>query len=302
MNRNSGELAFIDWLRQQTLPDPRILIGPGDDTALLRSPGSDLLVTTDMLLDGSCFELAAAGPLRVGRKAMAVNLSDMAAMAGRPIAAFVSVGLPRHGGGEIAKALYRGMRSVADEFQTAIAGGDTNSWDGPLVISVTLVGEPTGRGAVRRAGAQPGDWLFVTGSLGGSILGKHLDFTPRIREAQALHERVELHAMIDISDGLATDLDKLCRESCCGAVLRSESIPVSADARRMPDERSPLDHALRDGEDFELLFAVSPSDGQKLLDDTALTHVGECVTAGLWLEHAGRREPLSADGFEHQLD
>src|SRR6185369_6373779 len=113
-----------------------------------------------------------------------------------------------------------------DEFQTAIAGGDTNSWDGPLVISVTLVGQPTGRGAVCRAGAQAGDWLFVTGPLGGSIFGKHLEFTPRIREAQALHERVELHAMIDISDGLATDLAKLCRESRCGAVLRSDSIPA----------------------------------------------------------------------------
>jgi len=302
MNSNRGELAFIDWLRLQTLPDPRILIGPGDDTAVLASPGSDLLVTTDMLLDGSCFELVSAGPLRVGRKAMAVNLSDIAAMAGRPIAAFVSVGLPRHGGQEIAESLYRGTRSAADEFETAIAGGDTNSWDGPLVISVTLVGQPTGRGAVRRAGAQPGDWLFVTGPLGGSILGKHLEFTPRIREAQALHEKVELHAIIDISDGLATDLAKLCRESRCGAVLRSESIPISADARRMPDERSPLDHALSDGEDFELLFAVNPSDGQKLLADTALTHIGECVPDGMWLEHAGGREPLKADGYEHQFD
>jgi thiamine-monophosphate kinase len=302
MNRNSGELAFIDWLRQQTLPDPRILIGPGDDTALLRSPGSDLLVTTDMLLDGSCFKLADAGPLRVGRKAMAVNLSDIAAMAGQPIAAFVSVGLPRHGGGEIAESLYRGMRSVADEFQTTIAGGDTNSWDGRLVISVTLVGQPTKRGAVRRNGAQAGDWLFVTGPLGGSILGKHLDFTPRIREAQALHELVELHAMIDISDGLATDLAKLCRESHCGAVLRAGSIPISADARRMPGERSPLEHALRDGEDFELLLAVNPDDGRKLEAHAGLSHIGECVPDGLWLEDGGRQETLRADGYEHQFD
>src|SRR5207245_4789069 len=140
------------------------LIGPGDDPAALRlSPGTSSLVTTDMLLDGSCFVLAEAGPRRFGRKAMAVNLSDIAAMAGKPVAAVVSVGLPRQGGRTLAEELYLGLREAADAFDTAIVGGDTNSWDGPLVISVTIVGEATGRGPVRRAGARPGDWLFVTG-------------------------------------------------------------------------------------------------------------------------------------------
>src|SRR5205823_1206400 len=146
------------------------------------------LVTTAMLLDGSCLVLAEAGPRRVGRKAMAVNLSDIAAMAGRPVAAFVSVGLPRQGGRALAEELYQGLREVADAFDTAIAGGDTNAWDGLLVISVTVLGEATGRGPVCRNGARPGDWLLVTGPLGGSILGKHLEFTPRVREALRLHE------------------------------------------------------------------------------------------------------------------
>ena len=131
--------------------------------------------------------LAEAGPRRVGRKAMAVNLSDIAAMAGRPVAAVVSVGLPRRGGRALAEELYHGLREVADAFDTPIVGGDTNSWDGPLVITVTLLGEATARGAVRRNGARPGDWLLATGPLGGSILGKHLDFTPRVREALQLH-------------------------------------------------------------------------------------------------------------------
>ena len=236
---------------------------------------------------------------------MAVNLSDIAAMAGVPIAAFVSIGLPRTGGAEIAAELYRGLRSMADEFNTAIAGGDTNSWDGPLVISVTIVGEPTGRGPVRRSGACVGDWLLVTGPLGGSIRGKHLDFTPRVREALRLHELVELHAMIDLSDGLATDLHKLCAESRCGAVVRADAIPISDDACRMDDGVPPLDHALGDGEDFELFFAVSPADGRRLLaevPDLPLSHIGECVEGGFWLEREGKRERLEPRGYEHRFE
>jgi thiamine-monophosphate kinase len=302
-----GEFAYIDWLRRHTPPDPRVFIGPGDDAAALRlTPDAPCLITTDMLLEGSCFRLKEAGALRVGRKAMAVNLSDMAAMAGRPVAAVVSVGLPRQGGRTLAEELYLGLREVADVFDTAIAGGDTNSWDGPLVISVTLLGEATPRGPVKRSGARPGDWLIVTGPLGGSILGKHLNFTPRVREALRLHEMASLHAMIDISDGLAADVAHLCTESHCGAVLRAEAIPISAAARQMGDDRSPLEHALADGEDFELVFAVSPEDGQRLLANQpvpgiTLTHLGECVTDGLWLERDGKRQPLEPLGYVHLL-
>src|SRR5437588_3744236 len=145
-----GEFAYIDWLRRRTPADARVLIGPGDDAAALAlTPGAPCLVTTDMLLDGSCFVLAEAGPWRVGRKAMAVNLSDIAAMAGRPVAAVVSVGLPRRDGRSLAEELYRGLRERGDEFGTPIVGGDTNTWDGPLVISVTVLGEPGPAGVVR---------------------------------------------------------------------------------------------------------------------------------------------------------
>src|SRR2546423_7426074 len=170
-----GEFAYIDWLRRRTPADPRVLIGPGDDTAALRlTPGAPCLVTTDMLLDGSCFRLAEAGPRRVGRKAIAVNLSDIAAMAGVPTAAVVSVGLPRSCGRELAEELYLGMREVADAFAVPLVGGDTNSWDGPLSISVTLLGEATERGPVFRSGAKVGDWVMGTGPVRGSILGLHL--------------------------------------------------------------------------------------------------------------------------------
>jgi len=305
---STGEFAYIDWLRSRTPADPRVLIGPGDDTAALRLSGKvPTLVTTDMLLEGSCFVLAEAGARRVGRKAMAVNLSDIAAMAGRPVAAVVSVGLPRSGGRAIAEELYLGLRETADAFDTALVGGDTNSWDGPLAISVTIIGEATGRGPVRRSGARPGDWLFVTGPLGGSIRGHHLDFTPRVREALQLHAAVELHAMIDISDGLAADLAHICEESRCGAVLMAESIPIADAARAMTDGKSPLEHALGDGEDFELLFAVSPDDGRQLLSSQpvagiTLARVGQCTDEGLWLESAGRREKLERRGYVHEFD
>jgi thiamine-monophosphate kinase len=302
-----SEFTYIDWVRRHTPHDPRILIGPGDDTAALHWPsGKPLLVTTDMLLEGSCFRLAEAGPRRVGRKAMAVNLSDIAAMAGKPIAAVVSVGLPREGGRALAEELYRGLREMADAFGTAIIGGDTNSWEGPLVMSVTVLGEATERGPVRRSGTRPGDWLFVTGPLGGSIRGKHLDFTPRVREALALHAAVPLRAMIDISDGLAADVNHLCEESRCGAVLRAESIPITSEARTLNDGRAPLDHALSDGEDFELAFAVTPEDGHTLLATQpvagiTLAHVGEFVEAGLWLEEGETRRALPPAGYVHEL-
>ncbi|HEV8062438.1 MAG TPA: thiamine-phosphate kinase [Gemmataceae bacterium] len=307
MTQPSGEFAFIDWIRKQTAADPRVVLGPGDDAAIL-GMRSDVacLATTDMLLEGSCFLLEAGGRA-IGRKAMAVNLSDMAAMAGIPTAALISVGLPRHGGRKLAEELFLGLRETAAAFDTAIVGGDTNSWRGPLVISVTLLGEATAKGPVCRSGAKPGDWLMVTGPLGGSILGKHLTFTPRVREALCLHELVDLHAMIDISDGLAADLHHLCEESGCGAELDAGAIPLSDDACRMADARPPLDRALGDGEDFELLFAVDAASGGELvrsqpIPGLTLVRIGRCVEQGIWLRRDGQREVLPPHGYVHALE
>jgi thiamine-monophosphate kinase len=300
-----GEFEYIAWLRSRTPGEARVLIGPGDDCAALAPPARPLLATTDMLMDGTDFVLAEVGPRRAGRKAMAANLSDIAAMAGVPTFAVVSVALPR-GGRELGEELYLGLRDVAAAFGVALVGGDTNSWDGRLVVSVTAMGECTARGPVTRCGARPGDWLFVTGPLGGSILGRHLDFTPRVREALALHEAVSLRAMIDISDGLAADLNHICEESRCGAVLHASAIPVSGAARELArtSGKSPLTHALGDGEDFELLFAVTPEDGAKLLREPpvpGLAKVGECVESGLWLEEGGARTPLAPTGWVHDV-
>jgi thiamine-monophosphate kinase len=142
--------------------------------------------------------------------------------------------------------------------------------------------------------------------LGGSIRGKHLTFTPRVREALRLHEIANLHAMIDISDGLAADINHICVESGCGAVLHADQIPISADALAMQDGRSPLDHALSDGEDFELVLAVSPDDARRLIQSQpvsgiTLVHIGECVEQGLWIEQGGKRQSLEPRGYEHGL-
>lgn len=309
-HKPGGEHAFIDWVKARIPKASRMLVGPGDDAAVIawgNYPG-DCVATTDMLLDGSCFKLDEAGPHRVGRKSMAVNLSDIAAMAAKPVAALVSVGLPRKSGRHLAENLFAGMQQVADLFQVPIVGGDTNSWNGPLVINVTLLGEVTNRGAVYRSGAKPGDWIVTTGPLGGSILGKHLDFFPRVPEALQLHRAAPIHAMIDISDGLARDLHQICKASKCGAVLEADRIPISKDAKKLAGQtgKSPLEHALGDGEDFELLMAIPEYHAKKLIEIQPVTGItlhaiGTIVDHGVWINHGDGPQPLDPLGYDHIL-
>lgn len=306
------EFDYIAWVRQQAAQHPRVAVGIGDDSAVLRFPSpakgpvpEGCLVTVDMLMEGVDFLIPPATPRQVGRKALAVNLSDIAAMAGRPVACVVSVALPRRGGFELGRGLFEGIASLATEFDVALAGGDTNTWDGPLVISITVLGDPQGTGPVLRSGARPGDWILATGSFGGSLAGHHLDFTPRVREALALHQAAPLHAMIDVSDGLAADLGHILEESGVGAILDEGAIPVSTAAAAARDGRSPLEHALGDGEDFELLLTVAAEDGRKLLAappfEAPLSHIGEIVsgTSRQLRSSDGTLRPLSLAGWKH---
>ena len=311
MADTTGEFGFIRWVVARSGVHPRVPLGPGDDTAgvLLRGDRQTLL-TTDMLLEGSCFILAEAGAVRVGRKAMNVNLSDIAAMGGTPVCALVSVALPRDGGSTLARDLYLGLREAADRFGTAIAGGDTNTWDGRLSISVTLVGESSDLGPVRRDGAKAGDWVFATGAFGGSILAHHLNFTPRLAEAAELVRDFHPRSMIDVSDGLSADLWHICEASGLGATLDADAIPISDDARTLAARtgRSPLDHALSDGEDFELVFTLSPEEGQLLQDrgrlaGTEVTKIGETIASREYrLRRAdGSTEVLEPRGYVHSM-
>jgi thiamine-monophosphate kinase len=303
-----SEFAFIDWIRSRTASHPAVSLGIGDDAALVKfGPSGECLVTVDMLMEGVDFRFPDADPQSVGRKALAVCLSDMAAMAGKPLAAVVSIALPVRGGRELAEAVHEGIEAIASEFDVAIAGGDTNSWNGPLVLSVTLLGQPTGNGPVCRGGAQAGDWIMVTSEFGGSLSGKHLTFQPRVAEAIALHHAVNLHAMIDVSDGLAADLHHILDESQKGALVQAASVPTSEAARRPAGEKPPLERALGDGEDFELLFTVSAEDGRRLLANppfqTPLAHIGEITaeqTCRL-IGPQGQSSPLERVGWVHRI-
>jgi thiamine-monophosphate kinase len=318
------EFEFINWVRRRVTDRPPVRLGIGDDAAVLDPSARSLLVTTDMLMEGVDFTFPQATPELAGRKSLAVNLSDLAAMGGVPTTAFVSIALPQERGQTFAESFFRGFLELADEFGVILAGGDTNTWDQPLVASVTLLGHPAGKSPIPRSGAQPGDWILVTGELGGSIHGHHLTFTPRIREAQQLVSLVPVHAMIDISDGLAADLHHVLSASSVGAVIDARQIPLRdlSGGRPLPEHADPsrererpasgprpgidLQHALSDGEDFELLFTVSPKDGALLERDwpgpTRLTRIGEITRdRECWLKIEGGQTKLPPLGWRHDL-
>lgn len=310
------ETAFVDWLKRRLPPHPLLRLGVGDDAAALSlGERAECVVTVDMLTDEVDFRLDQVDPRRVGRKALAVNLSDLAAMASQPLAVVIALALPRRGAAGLdaaglAMALYEGLLPLAERYHVAIAGGDTNTWDGALVLSITAIGAVGPRGVLKRSGARPGDKLLATGRFGGSILGKHLDFEPRVEESLLLHERYELHAGIDVSDGLSLDVARLAAASGCAVHLRLDAVPVAPDAHRLAerlaDGTTPLDHALADGEDFELILAVPPEEADRLLADQpvacGLTCIGEFAAgAGLWqVDGSGRPEPLAPRGYEHR--
>lgn len=303
------EFEFINWLKARLGMQPGLLVPFGDDTTGLKLASDRCLVTVDLISDQVDFDLARHDPHRIGRKALAVNLSDIAAMAGRPVAAVVAVALPRGSSPDLAPALYEGMLPLARHHEVVIAGGDTNTHAGPLTLSVTLIAEPSGSGPLLRSGARPGDRIVVTGSFGGSILGRHFDFDPRVPEALLLYERYELHAGIDVSDGLVQDLGHIAEESGVGAVVDINKVPVAEAAAELAqqDGRSPLEHALGDGEDFELILAVPPKAAEAMLReqplDIPLTDIGEFVAEpGLrQRDAAGNTQPLSVPGYQHQL-
>lgn len=305
------EREFVRWLCHSLPAHNRLEVGPGDDAAVVRlTPATNLVATTDMLMDGVDFDLSQHDAVLIGRKALAVNLSDLATMAARPVGALVSVALPRSGGEQLGRQLLQGMLSLATEFDCPLLGGDTNSWDNRLVISVTALGEVPPARAFLRSGAQVGDALFVTGSFGGSILGRHFTFQPRIAEALWLAEHAPVHAAMDVSDGLTLDLSRLCEASGCGVEIDLTRIPISADAERLSatDGQPAMDHALVDGEDFELLLAIPPSDAAHWVQSwpfaTPITQIGRfCTEPGLFaLTDHGARVPLAPRGYQHRLD
>ena len=299
--RALGEVHLIDRLRRRLgrAPSSLVEVGIGDDAAVLKMPGRRrLLFASDMIVEDVHFRRRTTPAQWIGWKALAANVSDIAAMGGKPLCAVVSLGLPPSTPMAFVDALYGGLVRCARRFGVAVVGGDTVR-AARVTVDVAMLGTVDRRHLALRSGAQVGDALFVTGRLGGSLAsGRHARFTPRVREAQQLVRQVRIHAMMDLSDGLASDLWQMSRAS--RVVLRVEAarIPVSRAAR-------PLQRALSDGEDFELLFAVGWRDVGRVprrIGSCPITRIGAAVRRGVRVElqqSNGRISPLAPAGFRH---
>lgn len=305
-HRERGEQRLIDaiFARLRSAADPALAVGLGDDMASIVRDDS-LVWTTDMLMDGVDFRSGEHDWRTIGRKAMAVNLSDCAAMGVRPVGALVAVALSESLSMDDAIALHDGAAMLGEQFGCPITGGDTNSWTSPTVISITVAGRPDpGTHPVLRNTGRPGDIVYCSGRVGGSILGRHLHFTPRIELGIAL-AGLPAAAMIDISDGLALDLWRLCDASGCGAIVALEAVAglIHPDAVALSRQsgRPAIEHALHDGEDFELLAAMRTALDPAAAAGLGLTRVARLVSErGLWLEtNDGARRPLEPRGWEH---
>jgi thiamine-monophosphate kinase len=319
-----------------------LLLGVGDDAAILGHAGrGETVITTDLLVEEIDFRLETMPPRLLGHKALAVSLSDMAAMGARPRWSLLSIGLPR----EIWETpfvddFYEGFFALASCHGVSLVGGDVSRTPERIVVDSIVLGETSSGRAILRAGARPGDHIFVTGTLGGSAAGLSLlergarlkgrgaslsKRRARSSEALAVEELLLRHlrpearvewgellgaqrlatAMIDISDGLSSDLQHLCRESRAGAIIEASRVPVNPFIRQLRDDDfDPLALALHGGEDFELLFTVSPRNLKRLPDEVRgvpVTYLGDVTNqAGrVMLAEGAHRRRLKAQGFSH---
>lgn len=294
-----GEFNFIKEIARKCFYHKSVIKGIGDDAAVVRiKKDMILLFTADMLIEDVHFKRTQP-PELIGHKALACSLSDIAAMGGVPCYALVSLALPKHLKATYALGIYKGIQKTAKKFKVSVIGGDTNS--GPkIIIDVSVCGIAKQQKFILRSGAQAGDKIFVTGTLGGSKHGKHLCFTPRLEQAQFLIKNYPLHAMIDISDGLISDLTHILEESKKGAVLLECMIPLSPQA-------ASLKEAYYNGEDFELLFTVARKYASNLarkwpFKNIKLSCIGEIINSGKGImirSKNGSLKKIRPGGYRH---
>ena len=321
-----GEFGLIDLIRRKVYTkDKRVVLNIGDDAAVLKcSPGKLLIFTTDTLMERVHFDLRYFSFKDIGWKSMAANLSDIAAMGGIPLAGLVSLGLPKRIKEEQVLELYSGMENLSSRFKCPIVGGDIFSSPQGLVVTISLLGEVEKNLFKTRGGARVGDLIYVTGDLGeaeaglrvlrksrakkNSITKKHLNPYPRIAESRLLVKNLKISAMIDISDGLSSDLHHICEESKKGALIYAEKIPVSQRITKVCKSLnlSPLNLALSSGEEYELLFTLSPGQEKKIEKITKgkfkVTLIGEIRKKEEGVEILdldGRIKDLKKTGYTH---
>src|SRR5580692_8177370 len=319
-----NEFELITKLTKSLPTNENVVTGAGDDCAVLDFglPEKLFLFKTDAIVEGIHFTKETP-PEKIGRKALARCLSDIAAMAGIPNAALVTIALPENFESEFVAKIYDGLNALAEKFGVAIVGGETTTNPERILISIALLGTVARGKQILRSGAKIGDAIFVTGELGGSLAEKHLEFEPRIAEANWLAENFSIHAMIDLSDGLAGDLRHILNASKTGAEILKSAIPISRAAKQASRSRAcesaenppthvggckpPLLAALTDGEDFELLFTVASKDAVKLLDawkkkfpKLKLSCIGKIVAGeGILIRDKSGSHKLNAHGYVH---
>jgi len=307
-----NEFELIRTLTRDLSANKSVVTGPGDDCAVLDLgiPERLLLFKTDAVVEGIHFK-SDTQPENVGHKALGRCLSDIAAMGGTPVAAVITLALPKNFDPAYVERIYQGMNSLARRLGVAIVGGETTTNPERILLSVALLGSVGRDKAVLRSGAKAGDAIFVTGELGGSLAGKHLEFDPRIEEGKWLVEHFSIHSMLDVSDGLAGDLRHILNASHVGAELLSKAIPIARQARLAARAESsakpPLLAALTDGEDFELLFTVRSRDAVPLLDawkkqfpELKLSCIGKITSGqGITIRDKDGVRPLTAHGYTH---
>jgi len=307
-----NEFELIAHLTKSLPTNETVVAGAGDDCAVLDLGVLEKLILfkTDAVVEGGHFTKMTP-PEKIGRKALARCLSDIAAMAGTPTAALVTIALPKNYDAEFVAKIYDGLNALAEKNGVAVVGGETTTNPERILISIALLGTiPRGR-QILRSGAKVGDAIFVTGELGGSLAEKHLEFEPRLDEARWLAEHFHLHALMDLSDGLGGDLRHILNASRAGAEILKSAVPVSREAklaaRGNSSAKPAFVAALTDGEDFELLFTIASKDAVKLLDawkkkfpKVKLSCIGKIVSGdGILIRDKNGSHKFNAHGYVH---
>lgn len=304
--KSLGELGLIQEYARQYKISSRVVVGIGDDAAVIKAKtGKNLVFTTDCLIEDVHFSRKEVSPYQIGWKAIGASLSDIAAMAASPVAGVISIGIPSKTSIGYVRAIRKGMIAISKRYKLDIVGGDTVKSSNKLFISVAIIGEIKKKDVLLRSGAKVGDKIVVTGRLGGSRFNKHYSFCPRVKEAQWLLKNSRPNSLMDITDGLGLDLYRIVSSSKVGARLCSESIPISKDAYK--NSKNSIKNALEDGEDFELLFTVSKRKVTQLLKKwpfrkVPLTVIGEITKKKERIEIVdknGNIKIIKPKGYEH---